>query len=172
MVVSIFGYLFLFVGLLILVLPLMLVELSRPRDWLMGGLFLFLGLFLLVENDLLRGSINLLVISMAILYGKMILEIIENRWYKLSPEEIKRIGSFQRWFESFKQIGQIFSSVCKGFLNFFTGLTTQSEKPLKEKKWVHPELKEEVKKKVVDRSGSTDSNKIRNQELPENEETS
>jgi DNA polymerase V len=30
----------------------MLVELSRPRDWLMGGLFLFLGLFLLVENDL------------------------------------------------------------------------------------------------------------------------
>ncbi len=45
-------------------------------------------------------------------------------------------------------------------------------KPLKEKKWVHPELKEEVKKKVVDRSVLTDSNKIRNQELPENEETS
>ena len=73
MVVSIFGYLFLFVGLLILALPLILVELSRPRDWLIGGLFLFLGLFLLVENDLLRGSINLFVISIAVLYGKMIL---------------------------------------------------------------------------------------------------
>ena len=172
MVISISGYLFLFVGLLILALPLMLVELSRPRDWLMGGLFLFLGLFLLVENDLLRGSINLLVISMTILYGKMILEIIQTRWYQLSSEEKKRIGSFQRWFESFKQLGQSFALLGNGFLNFFTSFTTKSEKPLKEKKWVHPELKKEVKKQIVDRAASTDSNKIRNQELPENEETS
>ena len=172
MIVSIFGYLFLFVGLFVLFLPLMLVELSRPRDWLMGGLFSFLGLFLLVENDLFRGSINLLVIPMAILYGKMILEIIQNRWYQLSSEEKKRIGSFQRWFESFEQLGQSFALLGNGFLNFFTSFTTKSDKTLKEKKWVHPELKEVVKKKVVDRSGSTDSNKIRNQELPENEETS
>jgi len=172
MVVSIFGYLFLFVGLLILALPLILVELSRPKDWLMGGLFLFLGLFLLVENEILRGSINLLVISMAILYGKMIFEIFETRWYQLGSEEKKRIGSFQRWFESLKQLGQIFASLVNGFLKFFSSLTPQSEKPLKEKKWVHPELKKEVKKKVLDGSASTDSNKIRNQELPENEETS
>ena len=172
MLVSIFGYLFLCVGLLILALPLILVELSRPKDWLMGGLFLFLGLFLQVENEILRGSINLLVISMAILYGKMILEIIQTRWNQLSSEEKKRVGSFQRWFESFRQLGQILASLSHGFLNFFTSLTTQYEKPLKEKKWVHPELKEDVLKKVVDRSGSTDSKKIRNQELPENEETS
>ena len=172
MVFSIFGYLFLFVGLLILAIPLVLVELSRPRDWLMGGLFLFLGLFLLVENDLLRGSINLFVISMAILYGKMILEIIQTRWYQLSSEEKKRIGSFQRWFESFKQLGQSITLLGKVFFNFFTSFRTKSEKPLKEKKWVHPELKEEVKKKVVDQSVPNGSNKIINQELPENEETS
>ncbi len=172
MVVSIFGYLFLFVGLLILALPLMLVELSRPRDWLMGGLFLFLGLFLLVENDLLRGSINLLLISMTILYGKMILEISQIRWYQLSSEEKKRIGSFKRWFDSFKQLGQSFALLFKGFLNFMTSFTTKSEKPLKEKKWVHPLLKAEVNEKVDDLSASTDSNQIRNKELPENEETS
>ena len=172
MVVSISGYLFLFVGFLILALPLMLVELSRPRDWLTGGLFLFLGLFLLVENDLLRGSINLLVISMAILYGKMILEIIQTRWNQLSSEEKKRIGSLKRWFESFKQLGQSFALLSNGFLNFFKGFITKSEKPFKEKKWIHPELQKEVKKKVVDQSGSIDSSKIRNQEFPENEETS
>ena len=172
MIVSIPGYLFLFFGLLILALPLMLVELSRPRDWLMGGLFLFLGLFLLVENDLLGDSINLLVISMTVLYGKMILEIIQTRWYQLSSDEKKRIGSFQRWFQSFKQLSQSFALLGKGFLNFFTSITTKPEKPLKEKKWVHPELKEEVKKKLVDRAGSTDSNKLRKEELTENEETS
>ena len=168
MVVSIFGYLFLLVGLLILALPLILIELSRPKDWIMSGLFLFLGLFLQVEKEILRGSINLLVISMAILYGKMILEIFQNRWNQLAPEEKKGIGSFQRWFQSFKQLGQVLASLGHGFINLFIGLITQAEKPLKEKKWVHPDLKKEV----FDRSGSTGSKKIRNQELPENEETS
>ena len=169
---SIFGYLFVFVGFLILALPLILVELSRPRDWLIGGIFLFLGLFLFVENDLLRGSINLLVISMAILYAIMMSEIIQNRWYQLSFEEKKRIGSFQRWIESFKQLVQIFALFGNSLLNFFKSFSIKSEKPLSEKKWVRPELKEEIKKKVVDQSNSTFSKKIRNQELNENDETS
>ena len=169
---SIFGYLFLFIGFLILALPLLLVELSRQRDWLIGGLFLFLGLFLLVENVFLRDSINLLVISMAILYGLMMSEIIKNRWNQLSFEEKKRIGSFERWFESFKQFGQIIALMGNSFLNFFKKFSTPIKKPLIEKKWVRPELKEEIKKKVVDESESTYSNKIRNQELNENEETS
>ena len=172
MLISIFEYLFFLAGFLILVLPLLLVELSRPRDWLLGGLFLFLGLFLLVENDLLKGSINLLLISMALLYGLMMSEIIKTRWHQLSLKEKKRIGSFERWFESFKQLGQIFALLGKGFLNVFKSFRTKSEKPLTEKKWVHPELKKEIKTKSGDHSDSTDSNKIRNQELTENEETS
>jgi len=172
MLISIFEYLFFLAGFLILVLPLLLVELSRPRDWLIGGLFLFLGLFLLVENDLLKGSINLLLISMALLYGIMMSEIIKTRWNQLSLKEKKRIGSFERWFESFKQLGQIFALLGKGFLNFFKRFRTKSEKNLTEKKWVHPELKKEIKTKLGDQSDSTDSNKIRNQELTENEETS
>ena len=169
---SFFGYLLIFVGLLILALPLILVELSRPRDWLIGGLFLILGFFLIVENDLLRGSINLFVTSMAILYGIMMKEIILNRWNQLSFEEKNRIGSFERWFESFKQLGQIFAGMGTVFLSFFKSFNAKSKKPLKEKKWVRQDLKEEIKQKVVDQSESTDPKKIRNQELNENEETS
>ena len=168
----IFGYFFLCVGFLVLALPLILVELSRPRDWLKGGLFLFLGLFLLVENDLLRGSINLFVIPIAILYGIMISEIIQIRWYQLSSEEKQRIGSFERWFESFKQLGQIFAFLGNTVLKFFKSFSFQSEKSIKEKKWVRPELKEERKQKVVDQSDLKYSNKTRIQELTENEETS
>ena len=169
---SIFGYFFLCIGLMILAVPLILVELSRPRDWLIGGLLLFLGLFLLVENDLLRGSINLLVICMAILYGIMMSEIIQNRWNQLSFEEKKRIGSFERWFESFKQLGQIFALLGNTFLKFIKSFSTESEKSIKEKKWVRPELKEEIQQKVIDQSDLTYSNKTRIQELTENEETS
>ncbi len=166
---SIFGYFFLCVGLMILAVPLILVELSRPRDWLIGGLFLFLGLFLLVENDLLRDSINLLVISMTILFVKMMLEIIQNRWFHLSLEEKKQIRSFQRWFESFKELGQIVALLGNTFLNNFKSFSIKSEKPITEKKWVHPDLKNTSEKKD---ENLTDSHKVRNQELTEKEETS
>ena len=172
MVVSISGYLFLLFGALILSLPLILIELSRPRDWLMGGLLLFSGLYLLVERDLLRGSINLLVISLIVLFGKMCLEIFQNRWFQLSSEEIKRIGSFERWFESYKQLGQSFTSLRNSLINFFTSMTNQSEKSQREKKWVHPELKDELKTMGIGKSGSIDSNKLINQESTENEKTS
>ena len=172
MVVSISGYLFLFVGLLLLALPLMLVELSRPRDWLMGGLFLFLGLFLLVENDLLRGSNNLLVISMAILYGKMMSEIFQNRWYQLGSEEKKRIASFERWIDSFKQLGQILFLFGNSFLNFFKNFKKPYEKSLKEKKWIRPEVKDETKKSAIDSSNSSDIDKSTIKESSENEESS
>ena len=172
MLYSISGYLFLVVGLLILALPLILVELSRPRDWLIGGLFLFLGVFLLVENDFLRGSINLLVMSMSILIGLMMFEIIQNRWYQLSVAEKKRIGSFDRWFESIRQFWQILIQIGKGLLMNFKNFSFNSEKPSKEKKWVRSEFKEEIKNKAVEQLESTNSKKIRNQELTENEETS
>ena len=172
MVVYISGYLFLLIGALILSLPLILIELSRPRDWLMGGLLLFSGLYLLVERELLRGSINLLVISLIVLFGKMCLEIFQNRWFQLSSEEIKRIGSFERWFESYKQLGQSFTSLRNSLINFFTIMTNQSEKSQREKKWVHPELKDELKTMGIGKSGSIDSNKLINQESTENEKTS
>ena len=169
MVVSISGCLFLLIGALILSLPLILVELSRPRDWLMGGLFLFSGLYFLVESDLLRGSINFLVISLVILFGKMCLEIFQNRWFQLSSEEIKRIGSFERWFESYEQLGQTLAALGNSLINFFKRMTIQSEKSQREKKWVHPKLKDELNTKAFDMSGSIDSNKLINQESPKNE---
>ena len=173
MVVSIFGYLFLFVGLLILFLPLMLVELSRPRDWLMGGLFLFLGLFLLLEKDIFGGSISLLVFSMGILYGKMSLEIIHARFYQLSSDEKTRIVSFRRWFDTFKELSQIFLQLTNVLINFLKSFFSKSEKSLVTKKWIHPKLKEEIRNKSVEQENSADSNKIfLNQELTQNEESS
>tara|TARA_Y100001968_G_scaffold240426_1_gene223971 strand:+ start:229 stop:747 length:519 start_codon:yes stop_codon:yes gene_type:complete len=172
MIISIFAYLFISIGVLILFLPLVLVELSRPRDWLAGGIFLFLGLFLSVENDFLRDSVDLLVISMTILFGIMLLEIIQNRWYQLSLEEKKRISSLERWIESFKQLSQIFGQILNGSINSFKSFKNESKKPLTEKKWVRPERKEKKKKKEMNQSNTTNAKKVINQELTENDETS
>ena len=172
MFISVFAYLFIFFGLLILVLPLLLIELGRPRDWLMGGLFLFLGLFLIEENDVLSGSINLFITSMIMLFGKMIQEISQTRWNQLTMQEKKQIGSFQRWLESLKQLGQMFAFLGKTLLTFFQRFKNESKKPSTEKKWVRPDKQEEIKNKTILQAGITDSKKISNSESTKKEESS
>ncbi len=169
---DLFGFLSILCGFFLLLLPLILTELSRPRDWLMGGLFLVLGLILVVEDDLFRGSLILLVISGATLLGKMILEISQNRWFQLSPMEKARVGSFKKWALSFKQLGQIFGQLGNGLLVLLKIFKKQPKKSLNEKKWVHPDLKKELDNKKVIPSDDDQSHKINNEGSTENEESS
>ena len=172
MFLTVFGFSFLLFGCLILLLPFMLIELTRPRDWLLGSIFLFLGFFLIEESDFLRGSINLLVIAMTIIFISMIFEIVQNRWNQLTVEEKKLIGSFERWVKSFIEVGQIFLQLSKGFLNLFKIFNAQDKKSVKEKKWVRPELKEEIAKQTNDSNEKDGKLKRTISETTKKEETS
>ena len=172
MFIYLFGCLSILCGFLILLLPLILTELSRPRDWLMGGLFLVLGLILLVENDLFRGSLILLVISGAILLGKMMLEVYESRWFQMSTMEKARVGSFNKWAQSFKQLGQVFGQLVNVLFEFLRIFKNQPKKSLSEKKWVHPDLKKELDKQKVLLLDNDQTHKINNEGSTKNEESS
>ena len=56
MVASLSGTLALVVGLAVMLLPLMAMELSRPRDSVWGAVVLLLGLTLVTSADRLTGS--------------------------------------------------------------------------------------------------------------------
>ncbi len=172
MFIYLVAYLSILCGFLILLLPLIITELSRPLDWLMGGLFLVLGLILLVENDLFRGSLILLVISGATLLGKMILEVSQSRWFQLSSMEKARVGSFSKWTQSFKQLGQIFGQLGNGLFELLKIFKNQPKKTLSEKKWVHPDLKKELETKKVLPSDDDQLHKINNEGSTKNEESS
>ena len=172
MFIYLFGSLSILCGFLILLLPLIITELSRPSDWLMGGLFLVLGLILLVENDLLSGSLILLVISGTTLLGKMILEVSQSRWYQLSTTEKAKVGSFNKWVQSLKQLGQVFGQLGNGLFEFLRILKKQQRKSLSEKKWVHPDLKKEMESQKVFSSDEDQSHKINNEVSTKNEESS
>ena len=172
MFIDLVGYLSILCGFLILLLPLILTELSRPRDWLMGGLFLVLGLILLVENDLFRGSLILLVIVGATLLGKMILEVSQSRWFQLSTIEKARVGSFKKWAQSFSQLGQIFGQLGNGLFQLLRIFKKQPKKAISEKKWVHPDLKKELDRQKVLSSDDNQSHKMNNEGSTKNEESS
>ena len=104
MVASLSGSLALAVGLVVLLLPLMAAELSRPRDSMWGAVVLLLGLTLVTSADRLTGSPMLAVLCGGLLIGRLGLEVLQLRWRALTPEEQQRLLSLERWQASFNEL--------------------------------------------------------------------
>ena len=71
MLATLSGDLCLLLGLALLLLPLLAVELSRPRDGVWGAVVLLLGLVLVTSTDRLRGAPMLAVLCAGLLIARL-----------------------------------------------------------------------------------------------------
>jgi hypothetical protein len=106
MLANVGGSLALGIGLVVLLLPLLTPELSRPRDAAWGALVLLLGLALVTSSERLTGSPMVVVVCAGLLIGRLATEVGQARWRQLSPEEQQRLGSLERWSTALGQLGQ------------------------------------------------------------------
>lgn len=143
MVATLAGLGALFLGLCLLLLPLLATELSRPGDSAWGALVLVLALVLVTCADRLTGSPMLAVISSGLLIGRLTVEVGHGRWRQLSPEEQGRLGSWERWRTSLSQSGATLLNLAQGWSAQVSGLLTwwreQRQPKTSGKRWVRPE---------------------------------
>ena len=104
MLATLAGDLCLVLGLAVLVLPLLVTELSRPRDGVWGAVVLLLGLVLVTSSDRLRGAPMLAGVCAGLLISRLGSEVAQARWQQLSPEEQQRLKSSERWSTSLQQL--------------------------------------------------------------------
>lgn len=122
MVATLGGLLALPLGLLILLLPLLATELSRPRDSAWGAVLLLLALVLVTSAERLSGAPMLGVLCGALLIGRLGSEVALGRWRQLSEEEQRRLGSLERWSTSFRQLGATLAGGASQLGNMAAGL--------------------------------------------------
>ena len=143
MVATLAGLGALWLGLALLLLPLLATELSRPGDSAWGALVLVLALVLVTSADRLTGSPMLAVVCSGLLIGRLAVEVGRGRWRQLTPEEQGRLGSWERWRTSAQHTkaallglveasGQRASALLKGWQE-------RRQPKLSQKRWVRPE---------------------------------
>ena len=140
------GTLALLLGLLLLLLPLLVSELSRPRDSVWGAVVLLLGLVLVTSADRLTGAPMLAVLCGGLLIGRLSSEVGLGRWRQLSDEERQLLSSSARWSRSFQQLTASCTSLVAKATALLSGLAAsfanRPPRPSSSKRWVRPELPE------------------------------
>ncbi len=143
MLATLGGTLALLSGLAVLVLPLLLPELSRPRDAAWGALVLLLGLVLVTSAERLTGAPMLGVLCGGLLIGRLSVEVGQGRWRQLSEEEQERLRSAERWQTALAQLtasaAQLGGLVAGLGAALGKGLQGGRQEKSSGKRWVRPE---------------------------------
>ena len=116
MLATLAGFLALVLGLSLLLLPLLVTELSRPRDSAWGAVVLLLGLVLVTSAERLTGAPMLAVLCGGLLVGRLGGEVAQGRWRALSDEERLALRSSERWSRSLNQLAAAVASLVQSSL--------------------------------------------------------
>ena len=134
------------IGTVFLFVPIIYIELGRPKDLIKAFLNLLIGLILIIKNKTIEESFFVILILITLLVAFYLLELFLSRWYQLTDIEKKKITTF---LEFKKNLSKILEAINLGignfakFLNFFNfGTNNQNITP---KKWVRNDKNDNIK---------------------------
>ena len=140
------GYFYIVIGTLFLLVPIIYIELGRPKDLIKAFLNLLIGLVLIIKNKTLNESsivISLLLTILAIVY---LIELLLSRWYQLTDKEKKKLITFLEFKNNLSKILEAFNLGVGNFaksLKFFNfGSNNQNHSS---KKWVRNDRNDNIK---------------------------
>ena len=136
------GTFYILVGTIFLTVPLIYLELGKPKDLIKAFLNLLIGLTLIIKNKTLDESFFVIFLFLTVLVIYYLLELFLSRWYQLTDNEKKKITTFLEYKNNFSKvlesINLIFGDITKlsNFFNF--GSNNKNATP---KKWVRNDKK-------------------------------
>ena len=141
-----FGYFYIFLGIIFLLIPLVYLELGRPKDLIKAGLNLIIGIFLIIKNrvfDNVYPAIYLLITLLIVFY---VVEIFSYRWNQLTDKEKVKLTTLIEFKNNLSKILEainLWFSNFKNFINFF-GFNRNNEN-INKKKWVRNDKNDNIK---------------------------
>ncbi len=140
------GFLYIAVGTIFLLVPLIYLELGRPKDLIKAFLNLSLGFILIIKNSTINRSFFLIFLLITVLVFMYLVELFLLRWNQLTDKEKKKLTTF---LEFKNNLSKILEAINLGFRNFtkhfnFFNFDSNNEK-INPKKWVRNDKNDNIK---------------------------
>ena len=126
--------------------PLIYLELGRPKDLIKSCLNLLIGFILIIKNKTLDEFFFFIFLLFAVLNFLYLLELFSSRWNQLTDREKNKLTTF---LEFKNNLSKIMEAISLGVgnsiksLNFFN--LNSNKKKISPKKWVRNDKNDNIK---------------------------
>ena len=140
------GTFYILVGTIFLTVPIIYLELGKPKDLIKAFLNLLIGLILIIKNKTIDESFFVILLFLTVLVVFYLVELFLSRWYQLTDIEKKKIITFLEFKNNFSKI---LEAIKLGFGNFAKPSNlfnyVSNSKNTTQKKWVRNDKNDNIK---------------------------
>jgi len=140
------GIFYIVVGTIFLSVPIIYLELGKPKDLIKAFLNLLVGFVLIIKNKTIDESFFVIFLLLTVLVIFYLVELFLTRWYQLTDKEKKKLTTFLEFKNNFLKILEAinlgFGNLAKSsnFFNF-----DKNNKNTTKKKWVRNDKNDNIK---------------------------
>ena len=140
------GIFYIVVGTIFLVVPLIYLELGRPKDLIKAFLNFLIGLVLIIKNKTIDESFFVIFLLVTLLVVLYVVELFLFRWNQLTDKEKNKLSTF---LEFKKNVSKILEAFNLGIMNFIKPLKfvvfDKNNQNISSKKWVRNDKNDNIK---------------------------
>ena len=140
------GSFYILIGVIFLSVPIIYLELGKPKDLIKAFLNLLIGLILIIKNKTIDESFFVIFLFLTVLVIFYLVELFLSRWYQLTDIEKKKLTTFLEFKKNFLKILEAINMVFGNFTkpsNFFN--FGRNNKNTTQKKWVRNDKNDNIK---------------------------
>ena len=140
------GTFYIFIGIIFILVPLIYLELGRPKDLIRAFLNLLIGLVLLIKHKTIDESFFINFLLLTLLVFIYVLELFSNRWNQLTDKEKNKLTTFLEFKNNLSKILEAINLGVGSFkkpLNFFN--FDKNNQNTSQKKWVRNDKNDNIK---------------------------
>ena len=140
------GSFYILVGTIFLLVPLIYLELGRPKDLIKAFLNLSIGFILIIKNSTINQSLFIIFLLITALFFLYLVEVFLFRWNQLTDKEQHKLTTFLEFKNNLSKILEAINLGVKNStktLNFFNFDSNNTK--IKPKKWVRNDKNDNIK---------------------------
>ena len=140
------GSFYIAIGTIFVFVPIIYLELGRPKDLIKAFLNLLIGFILIIKNKVIDESLLGIFLLMTALVVFYLIELFLFRWYQLTDNEKKKLTSFLELKNNLLKVLEAISLVVGNFtklLNLFN-FGSNNQNPT-QKRWVRNDNNDNIK---------------------------
>tara|TARA_B100001778_G_C18325052_1_gene510440 strand:- start:166 stop:615 length:450 start_codon:yes stop_codon:yes gene_type:complete len=140
-----FGSFYIVIGTIFLFVPLIYLELGRPKDLIIAFLNLLIGLILIIKSKTIDESFFVIFLLTTILVSLYLVELFSSRWNQLTEKEKKKLTTFLEFKNNLSKILEAINLGVSNFTKYLNFLNFhRNNQKISSKRWVRNDKNDNI----------------------------